>query len=401
MSVRYISYALIAVIAIALTVSLALSTSRVTSNNVESVRPPINQPGQENTSVSTQTDSRVSPNDVPSVSTLMYLCPDPFGDISDGCAEALDRRYLDERVTVERLHHSSFAWRRADDSLRSRLISPLLVLDSITWRDVLDDTENTNDAVRAALRNPECLIPEGQTRHDLREDCDADAIARLALLQEGCVMPLVMHGRRNPWQPKGSDDVWHGPLPAELDEDWHMLVEELDNDVNLGQNEYWRRRTEIDDAKLRFAWRLRKCGTVPDEALAWLDALPTPTGHTGDQDQGQYLETLAARLGSPWAQFRNRHSVADLVALRQTDPSLAHYIAGSMREGRVTDLVVAVEYAKRMGKQWLDLAVGALKATHTPEEIRESLPYALSVLQARGVVHDQPEWWDTLISVRE
>lgn len=401
MNMRIVSYASAIAIAVALAVFFWLSTTSpdLPSRDTESRR----ETGVEKRPTERLADAETEPmsisgDDVLSVEKLQQLCPDPFGNVSDECVEELDRRYLDEELGVEPLHYDSVGWRSDRDGLRTQLISPLLALDGITWREVLVDPEATHDAVRDALRKPECLVAENEVRYTHRGHCAADEMSKLAMLQEGCVMTLVMQGRYNPWQPEGDEDVWDGPSTARVDEDWYAHVEELDNQVDLPSEEYWRRRAEIDDAKLRFAWRLHKCTAVPPIALAWLDVLPTPTGNSGDQHQGADLLALAGRLGSQWAQFRSRQDAVELGALRQTDPALAHYKAATMREGRVSDLVVAVEYAKRSGKGWFDVAVQALKHTYTPEEIRASMPYALSVLQMRGVTHAEPEWWQTLTS---
>ena len=56
----------------------------------------------------------------------------------------------------------------------------------ITWCQVYADPAAMRRIVADALRNPECRVAEGQVRLDLREVCAADAIARLAILQQQC-----------------------------------------------------------------------------------------------------------------------------------------------------------------------------------------------------------------------
>ena len=227
-----------------------------------------------------------------SLDDLWHLCPNPWSGIGEECAAALDGRYLREAVGLAQLHDNPIRWERRSKSA---------AFGGVVWEDVFADPEATREAALAALRREECRVAQGETRRDLGETCAADEVAKLAMLQEACVMPLVLHSGFNPWRPPGEVQTWFGPSDAELDERWTWWVDRLDEDASLPLDEYWRRRAEIDDARFRFAWRLMRCEAVPETALAWLDVLPTPTAEPEDQNQGTHLTVIASRLGSEWA----------------------------------------------------------------------------------------------------
>ena len=227
-----------------------------------------------------------------SLEDLWNLCPSPWSGIGEQCAAALDGRYQGEPVGLAQLHKNPMLWER----------SPPAASDGIEWRDVFADPEETREAATAALGREECHVPEGETRPDLGETCAADAIAKLAMLHEACVMPLVMHSDFNPWRAPGVEPTWFGPSDDQLDERWAYWIGRLDQDPSLSVEEYWDRRKEIDDARFRFAWRLMRCKAVPETSLAWLESLPTPTGNPQNEHQGGHLTGIAARLGSEWAQ---------------------------------------------------------------------------------------------------
>ncbi len=232
--------------------------------------------------------------DVPTVSLeeMWHICPTLWSGIGEKCTQALDDRYLREPVGLAQLHDDPIGWERSQPA----------AFGGIAWRDVFVDPEETREAVLVALSREECHVGEGDMRPDLGETCAADQIARLAMLHEACVMPLVLHSGFNPWRAAGQEPTWIGPSDAELDAYWAHWVDRLDADTSLSVEEYWDRRSEIDDARFRFGWRLMRCKAVPEASLAWLDDLPRPTGDPQNQHQGAHLTTMAARLGSEWAQ---------------------------------------------------------------------------------------------------
>ena len=267
------------------------------------VEPYLDAPGIEQNTERTK-DAATHPNPppsaevdhpaAPSVADLAYLCPNPWSAIGDDCAAALDRRYQSEPVALAKLHNDVFGWKPA---------AATAAFDGVAWQQVFADPEYTFRAAMDSLSRPECRVPKGDTRFDLRETCSADEVAKLAMLQTACVMPLVQHGRYNPWLPPGEEITWSGPTDTQMEDDWRSEAELLDRDTSLTVAEYWQRRAELEDARFRFAWRLMRCERMPRQALAWLEVLGTPTGHSDDQHQGRSLTEIAARLGSDWARL--------------------------------------------------------------------------------------------------
>lgn len=231
---------------------------------------------------------------IPSVEDLAYLCPNPWSAMGDDCAAALDHRYLLEPVSLAKLHNDEFGW-------EPPAAPP--AFDGVSWQQVFADPDRTFRAAMDALSRVQCRVPEGETRVDLRDTCSADEVAKLAILQTACVMPLVHHGVSNPWLAPGEENTWSGPTDTQIEDTWRSTAELLDQDTSLTAAEYWQHRTELEDARFRFAWRLMRCERVPRQALAWLDVLPTPSGHPDDQHQGRPLTEIAARLGSDWARL--------------------------------------------------------------------------------------------------
>ena len=229
-----------------------------------------------------------APGRVPSLEDLKRLCIDPWSGLDYGCAEALDRRYRGEPVGLAGLHNGPSEWNRS---------AAPPAYEGIPWEVVFADPLSTRATAQAALSRAECRVSRPETRPDLGSACAVNEIAILAMLQTACVMELVYYKPGfNPW---GSPDDLPGreKRAAEMETKWWQY-EALDDEISLSMEEYYRRRAEIDDARFRFAWRLSRCKAVPEDALAWVDELPTPEpgGH-----QGQDLTEMAARLGSEWA----------------------------------------------------------------------------------------------------
>lgn len=266
------------------------------------VEPYADAPAVERPTTRTRTPTPPSPRlptDVdrevfPSVAELAYLCPNPWSGIDDDCAAALDRRYLLEPVGLARLHDDAIGWDPSEAPPAS---------DGVPWQQVFADPDLTFRTAVDALSRAQCRVPEEETRVDLHATCSADEVAKLAILQTACVMPLVYHGRYNPWLSPGEEVKWSGPTDTQIEDAWRSGEELLDGDTSLTVAEYWQHRAELDDARFRFAWRLMRCERVPSQALAWLDVLPRPSGEPDDQHQGWPLTELAARLGSDWARL--------------------------------------------------------------------------------------------------
>ena len=134
-----------------------------------------------------------------------------------------------------------------------------LVDDARGWREVLADPVGTRRAVAEAMDRPECRVPpssdrSGETRSDLRGACAAEAMLRLASLQDKCV--------------------------ERLHTDWESLytvsMPTVDR-ISDSQEEYYRLVESERQARAHNLWRTHMCRTVP-EAFEWIEALPVPPG---------------------------------------------------------------------------------------------------------------------------
>ncbi len=124
---------------------------------------------------------------------LRRLCGLPWvGEFGPDCLEALERRYgntvPDGQNTmvlgqVTARDHRTSPWR------------PVLLGEPVTWAEVFAHPEADLSAVAEAAQRPECLVPEGRFRLDLRRKCAADEMARLAILQAGCFTLINSCGR--------------------------------------------------------------------------------------------------------------------------------------------------------------------------------------------------------------
>ena len=256
-------------------------------------------------------------------STLWRLCPSLWGDLSDDCMAALEARYAGKAAF---LRNSS---------------SVLPPTTPITWHQVYADPAGTRRIVADALRNPECMVPEGQVRPDLREVCAADAMTRYAILQERCGLVLVEY----------RDD-------HKNQQEWEDWLAHLDNDKSLDSDEYHRRRMKWDEIEFESAWHMQKCRAVESTVTAWLPELPLPrlgpkvrTYKTKTStefsfsmehlkvtyDQSEHLIPAAARLGSEWALARTLDSVAHINAMAKSDLAMA-YAGRARKVGWESDL---------------------------------------------------------------
>ena len=128
------------------------------------------------------------------------------------------------------------------------------------WREVLADPLATRRAVAEALDRLECRVPPsddwpGETRPDLGEACAAEAMLRLASLQDKCVERLHTDWER----------VFASSL-ASIDR------------VSESQEEYYRWVESSHDARAHIYWETYMCRTVPPEAFEWIETLPEPPG---------------------------------------------------------------------------------------------------------------------------
>lgn len=125
---------------------------------------------------------------------------------------------------------------------------------------MLADPVGARRAVAEALDRPECRAPlseswPGEVRPDLYKACSAEAMLRLASLQDKCVERL-----HTDWEKVWSRSVGRAEEIADTQEKYHRMVE---SDHYARANNYWRTYT---------------CRTVPPEAFEWIEALPVPPG---------------------------------------------------------------------------------------------------------------------------
>ena len=132
--------------------------------------------------------------------------------------------------------------------------------DACGWREVLADPLGTRRAVAEALDRPECGAPpsndrSSETRSDLREACAAEAMLRLASLQDKCVERL-----HTDWESVHTGSMATVDRISDSQEDYYRLVE------------------SHHEARANNLWRTYMCRTVPPEAFEWIEALPVPPG---------------------------------------------------------------------------------------------------------------------------
>lgn len=193
------------------------------------------------------------------------------------------------------------AWEILDDACLSAMFD--MRLDADEWRRVLDDPGGTRRAVVAALDDPQCHLRRGESRPDLREACAADAMVRLAELQQKC-----LETAHTDWR-----GVFDRRFRAETQEEYHHGAER-------------------DAENLAYAlWKTYVCRADMD-ALAWIEALPEPqddVAYAGreifvpSEERGRLggfrpprltqvlpLYALALRLGADVPEWVNEDSLA-------------------------------------------------------------------------------------------
>ena len=201
---------------------------------------------------------------------LRQLCGRPWEAAFDAeCVAALERTYRDTVPALGKRSHS----------FRGRF-RPVLLGEPVTWAEVFDDTAGAVLAAREALARPECLVPEGGIRIELRDACAADEMAKLALLRGECTTG-------DP-SPEGRQMRW--------DADMTIIGREVDQAL------YQQRLAWLDEMWFGKMWRIRKCRAVPEEALGALGPFQEPLGwpYNVGNEQAE-LMMAAARLGSDWA----------------------------------------------------------------------------------------------------
>ena len=201
---------------------------------------------------------------------LRRLCGRPWvAEFGPECLAALERRY-GNTVPDRRWEKWVFKWR------------PVMLGQPVTWAEVFARPADDLAAVAEAVERPECLVPEGRFRIDLRRKCAADEMARLAILRRECVVSLRRYER-----PKNRQARWD--------------IEQREVDRAEDQPEYYRRMARRSERWFGGMWRLAKCRALPEGALAAIG--PFTAEHHGRDLDPRLLRMMeaAARLGSDWA----------------------------------------------------------------------------------------------------
>ena len=237
------------------------------------------------------------------IEKLRRLCGPLWGEMSAKCFAALERLYVGRDVT--RNWHSEPL---EDPAAGPRgPWTPLPISDRIVWRDVFADPMALRRRVDEAAAKPECRAMRGESRHELRDACAADAFARLSVLQRAC-------GRIPYWD--GSD--YHDGWAVE----WEWERRSLHEDARDSEA-HARGTATLAESELHFAWRLRKCRSVPTEAMSRVFALRPSPHHFGPYQHTELLH-VAARLGSPWANTQAGAVPEDVNATAAWDLPLAY-----------------------------------------------------------------------------
>ena len=300
-----------------------------------------------------------------SAEDLTALCPAPLDSISDGCWDALQDRYAPEAV-VTSLH-----WYPGGEP--QGWWSPTPADEGISWKDLFADPMALRARVDVAMERSDCLVPESAVRPDLRVPCDAAALAALGLLLEAC-LPLRDDPSRE---------------PRDWRKEWALEHEVVSTDRRLVDR--GGALAELSAKERHFAWRLRRCASVPPTVFDPVERLPKPSSFWRiDVGQAHDLRHAAARLGDIWASARtvgseediNSAAAADLVVgyirraglsyIRNPSPHSDHHLP-NLLAARTLDL--------RREHPVFDW--GGLAGAFTADEIQAAKPVAERIV-ARG-----------------
>ena len=122
------------------------------------------------------------PQDPLGVSALRELCGRPWeAAFSAECVAELERRYRDKVPGTNTSASSRGHFR------------PVMLGEPMTWAQVFGSTADAVAAARQALGRAQCLVPEGGMRIDLRDECAADELVKLAILRAECTWQVYKH----------------------------------------------------------------------------------------------------------------------------------------------------------------------------------------------------------------
>ena len=271
-------------------------------------------------------ESEVEPAEALDTLALRQLCGRPeVAEFTAECLAVLERRYQSSVPDVRPLEAK---------------FRPVMLGEPVTWRQVFENVNAGVAAVREALVRSECLVPKGRFRLDLHDACAADDMARLAILRRECAL------------------AQHRYYSLESRQRW-LDVELADANRTKDQWNYYKRREQLDERWFSMMWRLDKCRTAPEAALADLGPFRRPLGlRVVEMDQIDMMEA-AARLGSDWALssvLRMGGTVfvvgdEGIDDVREQRPVLAELLRMRRAEGleRVKHALVAFELGEALG----------------------------------------------------
>ena len=273
------------------------------------------------------------------VPRLRRLCAPLWGDLSAECMAELDRAYLDRDVDDNFVFGS--LWRRV---WPLHWQGPRPLRDRLVWRHVFEDPLALRIAVDEAAADPQCQAKRGEAPHRLREDCAADAFARLSVLHRDCGRALERDEYMDDWA------AWWERSRQGLAEDPEGPYQNTESRRNRALD-----AQAFDESELQFAWRLRKCRAVPPAAMGRIVGVQLTPLHFRARRQSFELLAAAARLGSTWANTRyGDRDAAEVNATAESDLVLAYLrrAKGTSRGGRcwrLAYLLAAREYDSRTG----------------------------------------------------
>ena len=205
-------------------------------------------------------EAEAEPAEAMDTVALRRLCGRPWvANFTAECLAVLERRYQGGVPDPEPLE---------------RQFRPVMLGEPVTWREVFEDVDAGLAAVEDALGRPECLVPEGRFRLDLRDACAAIDIARLAIVRRECVKLLLY------------DDV------ESRQRSWETHMHAVDRAAD--QAEYYRRLEQLSERWFGMMWRYGKCRAVPEAALGNLGPFSWPLGPGNfPMDQIDMMEAAA------------------------------------------------------------------------------------------------------------
>ena len=278
-------------------------------------------------------DEQQTPERRVDIWALRQLCGRPWeAAFGAECSAALERRYRDAVPDAA-----------AESSISDPgHFKPVMLGEPVTWGEVFEDTAGAVAAARRAVARPDCRIPEGGIRIDLRGECAANEMAKLAILRSECEDLLGRHRSL-----ESRHDMWEFEMT--------MAARALD------RADYQERLDLLDENWFGMTWRLGKCRALPAEAFDILGPFPAPNSVGSVANNQDDLMKAAARLGSDWAlssvlwypnsMFRVDDGHFDGVAAER--PVLAELLRMRRAEGveRIKHMVVSFQLGEALGVQ--------------------------------------------------